>query len=487
MNLNLLMPEIALAITAIAVIFVDLFTKRKGAVMLVSLLGVAVAGVRAVMTIGSDAQLAGNGLFAFDGYSVFFQLFFLALAFVVILVSSDYVNKMQGFHGEFHALLLMATLGAMLTASATDIISILLSIELMAVSFYSLVGFLKDNRGSESAIKYILLGAVNAAVLLFGLAMLFGFSGSTGLAGIAKAAGASSAVMRSAGLIFGLALVLAALGFKTAAVPFHMWAPDVYEGAPTPITLSLSTASKVAGFAVLVRVLSTAFVQPTWLSQDWGLIVAIISALTMTTGNLLAIPQTNIKRLLAYSSIAQAGYMLVAVAAIGKAAASVNDLTSSLLYFMASFTAAEVAVFGVVIIASRQMDADDITGYAGLGKRSPILASAMTLGLLSLMGLPPLAGFLGKFYVFSQAAQHGLIWLVIVAVINSVISAYYYLRIVKTMWMDEPANSEPITSSIAPKLALGIACLAVLILGIAPALFTRATEFGAKLAKLWLL
>jgi NADH-quinone oxidoreductase subunit N len=481
MKLDLLMPEIALAITAIAVIIVDLFTKRKGAVRLASLLGIAVAGVRAVMSLGSGSQIIGNGLFAFDGYSVFFQLFFLTLAFVVILISSDYVNKMQGFHGEFHALLLMSTLGAMLTASATDIISILLSIELMAVSFYALVGFLKDSRGSESALKYILLGAVNAAVLLFGLAMLFGFSGSTGLAGIARAASASGAAMSSAGLIFGLVLVLAALGFKTAAVPFHMWAPDVYEGAPTPITLYLSTASKVAGFAVLARLLATAFVQPVWLSQDWGIIVAIISALTMTTGNLLAIPQTNIKRLLAYSSIAQAGYMLVAVAAIGMAAASINALTSSLLYFMVAFTAAEVVVFGVVIIASRQMEADDVAGYAGLGKRSPVIASAMTLGLLSLMGLPPLAGFLGKFYVFSQAAQHGLIWLVIVAVINSVISAYYYLRIVKTIWMDEPVNNEAVTSSFAPKLALGIACLAVLVLGIAPALFTHATEFGAKL------
>jgi NADH-quinone oxidoreductase subunit N len=402
---------------------------------------------------------------------------------MVILASADYVGRMRDFHGEFHALVLTATLGAMLTAAATDLISILLSIELTTISFYALVGFLKDGKASESSLKYILLGAVNSAVLLYGLAMLFGFSGSTHLAGIAQVVAGipSHGVAGSAGLLFGLVLVLAGFGFKIAAVPFHMWAPDVYEGAPTPITLYLSTASKIAGFSILLRFLLTGFIQPLTLSQNWGVALAIISALTMTLGNLLAIPQTNIKRLLSYSSIAQSGYMLIALASLGMTAAASGAIQSSLLYFILAFALAELAVFTAVIIISHRLNSDTIADYAGLAKRSPLPAAALTAGLLSLMGLPPMAGFIAKFYVFSQAARSGLIWLVIVAVLNSAISAYYYLRIVKTMWMDEPVGDAQISSAFAPKLALVIACLGIILLGIAPALITRATEFGAHL------
>jgi len=483
LNLDLLRPEICLAFTALAAIVADLLFKRKGFVTMVSLLGIGAAAGLTISVLGKNPQVIGNGLFALDNYAVFFKLLFLGLAFMVILASVDYVRRMSDFHGEFHALILTTTLGALLTAAATDIISIILSVELTAISFYALVGFLKDGKASESSLKYILLGAVNSAVLLYGLAMVFGFSGSTRLADIAQTVASIPAhgIAGSAGLIFGLVLVCAGFGFKIAAVPFHMWAPDVYEGAPTPITLYLSTTSKIAAFAVLLRFLLTGFIQPVALSQNWGIALAIISALTMTAGNLLAIPQTNIKRLLAYSSIAQTGYMLIALSALGMAATSNNGVQSSLLYYVLAFALAEITVFTAVIIVSHKLDGDLIANYAGLAKRTPLLASAITLGLLSLMGLPPLAGFIGKFYVFSQAAQSGLIWLVNVAVINSVISAYYYLRIVKTIWMDEPAGSEKVSSSFAPKLVLIISCLGIFILGIAPALITRATEFGSHL------
>ncbi len=483
MNLELLKPEICLAITALAAVVIDLFAKRKAFVSIVSLLGIAAAAGLSISVVGDTPATIGNGLFALDNYAVFFKMLFLGLAFMVVLASVDYVNRMHRFHGEFHALILTATLGAMLTAAATDIISILLSIELTAISFYALVGFLKNEKGSESSLKYVLLGAINSAVLLYGLALVFGFCGSTQLADIARAVAAipANSFTASAGLIFGLVLVVAGFGFKIAAVPFHMWAPDVYEGAPTPITLYLSTASKIAGFAVMARFLLTGFIQPAELSQNWGLALAVISALTMTLGNVLAIQQENIKRLLAFSSIAQSGYMLVAIAALGMTAAGNDALQSSLLYFIAAFALAEIAVFASVIIISHQLDSDTISDYAGLSKRSPLLASAITLGLLSLMGLPPLAGFMGKFYVFSQAAQHGLIWLVIIAVVNSVISAYYYLRIIKTIWIDDPAGEEPIKSSIAPRIALLVACIGIILLGVAPALFTRVTEWGAHL------
>lgn len=483
MNLDLLRPEICLALTALAAIAADLLFKRKAFVTAVCLAGIAVAAGLTFSIMSKSPQVIANGLFSLDDYAIFFKFLFLGLAFTVILASVDYVNRMKDFHGEFHALLLMATLGAMLTASASDIISILLSVELTALSFYALVGLLKNGKASESSIKYILLGAVNSAVLLYGLSMVFGFSGSTGLTGIARAAAAIPAggAAGGAGLIFGLVLVVAGFGFKIAAVPFHMWAPDVYEGAPTPVTLYLSTASKIAGFAVLTRFLLIAFKQPVSLAENWGAILAGISALTMTAGNLLAIPQLNIKRMLSYSSIAQSGYMLVAVAALGMSAESFGQVQSSLLYFVLAFALAELAVFTAVVVMSRNKPNDLITDYAGLSRRSPLLAVAMTLGLLSLMGLPPLAGFMGKFYVFTQAAQHGLLWLVIVAVVNSVISAYYYLRIIKTIWMDEPASEESISSSFGPRFALAAACIGIAALGIAPALITRFTEFGSHL------
>jgi NADH-quinone oxidoreductase subunit N len=483
LNLDLLRPEICLALTALAAIAADLLFKRKAFVTAVCLAGIAVAAGLTFSVMGKTPQVIANGLFSLDDYAIFFKFLFLGLAFAVTMASVDYVNRLQDFHGEFHALLLTATLGAILTASASDIISILLSVELTALSFYALVGFLKNGKASESSIKYVLLGAVNSAVLLYGLSMVFGFSGSTSLPGIARAAAAIPAggAAGGAGLIFGLMLVVAGFGFKIAAVPFHMWAPDVYEGAPTPITLYLSTASKIAGFAVLMRFLLTSFIQPVSLAENWGLILAGIAALTMTAGNLLAIPQANIKRLLSYSSIAQSGYMLVAVAGLGMSAASFGQVQSSLLYFILAFALAELVVFLAVIIMSRNKPADLITDYAGMARRSPLLAIAMTLGLLSLMGLPPLAGFMGKFYVFSQAAQHGLIWLVIVAVVNSVISAYYYLRIIKTIWMDGPASEETVSSSAGPRLALILGVLGIITLGIAPALITRFTEFGSRL------
>jgi len=481
----MLRPEICLAVTAVAVIAVDLFCRIKWLVNITSVAGLLASICMALLLIGNSEQSIGNGLFILDNYAIYFKLLFLGIALLVILASTDYVKRLPKLHGEFHALLLTATLGAMLTAAAHDIIAMLLSIELTAISLYALVAMLKNTKSNESAVKYILLGAVNSAVLLFGLALIFGFSGSTSFTTIAAAVSTIQVgnIADHAGLLFGLVLTLAGFAFKIAAVPFHMWAPDVYEGAPTPITLFLSTVSKIAGLSILMRFMLTAFIQTDSLINNLGIILAIVSALTMTAGNLIAITQHNIKRLLAYSSIAQSGYMLivVAVAAIGlHSAASISNL----LYYLVAFAIAEVAVFSVIIIASRNADMDDISDYAGLAKRSPLLACAMTLGLLSLMGLPPLAGFMGKFFVFSQAAQNGLLWLVLIAVVNSVISAYYYLKIVRTIWMDAPASADAVKTSLAPKLALLISCTGILLLGILPALLNKAAEWGSFLA-LW--
>jgi NADH-quinone oxidoreductase subunit N len=328
-----------------------------------------------------------------------------------------------------------------------------------------------------------LLGAVASAVLLFGMALVFGFTGKTQLGEIAQAIqGLSlSGVLASPGLILGMVLMIAGFGFKIAAVPFHMWVPDVYEGAPTPITAYLSVASKSAGFAIILRVFYSAFGLPSWLSLDWGLIFAVLAAIGMTLGNIIALPQTNIKRMLGYSSIAQAGYLMVGLATVGFSPAADIVGRSGLLFFLASYALTNLGAFIAIIAISSKLDSDLIGDYSGMGRRAPLLALALTLCLISLIGMPPAAGFMAKFYIFSGAVQHGLLWLVVIAVINSVISAYYYLRVVKVMWLGEPASKGKVPSSWALRLALSLSCLGVLLLGIIPAYGMRLAEMAASI------
>jgi NADH-quinone oxidoreductase subunit N len=276
-------------------------------------------------------------------------------------------------------------------------------------------------------------------------------------------------------------LMIAGFGFKIAAVPFHMWVPDVYEGAPTPITAYLSVASKAAGFAIILRVFYSAFGLPSWLSLDWGLVFAVLAAIGMTLGNVIALPQTNIKRMLGYSSIAQAGYLMVGLATVGLAATTDIVGRSSLLFFLASYALANLGAFTAIIAISNKVGSDLISDYSGMGKRAPLLALALTLCLVSLIGMPPAAGFMAKFYIFSGAVQHDLLWLVIIAVINSVISAYYYLRVVKVMWLGKPASRAKVPSSGALRVALALSCFGVLLLGIIPAYVMKLAEMAAKM------
>jgi NADH-quinone oxidoreductase subunit N len=257
--------------------------------------------------------------------------------------------------------------------------------------------------------------------------------------------------------------------------------PDVYEGAPTPITAYLSVASKAAGFAIILRVFYSAFGLPSWLSLDWGLVFAVLAAIGMTLGNVIALPQTNIKRMLGYSSIAQAGYLMVGLAAVGLASATDIVGRSSLLFFLASYALANLGAFTAIIAISNKVDSDLIKDYSGMGKRAPLLALALTLCLISLIGMPPAAGFMAKFYIFSGAVQHDLLWLVIIAVINSVISAYYYLRVVKVMWLGRPASRAKVPSSGALRVALALSCFGVLLLGIIPAYVMKLAEMAAKM------
>jgi NADH-quinone oxidoreductase subunit N len=379
--------------------------------------------------------------------------------------------------------MLLSTLGMMLMAAATDLISIFIAIELTSISLYILVGFLKDPKSTEASLKYLLLGAIASAILLYGMALVFGFTGKTQLGEIAQVIQAMSpqTLLASPGLVLGMVLLVAGFGFKIAAIPFHMWVPDVYEGAPTPITAYLSVASKAAGFAIILRVFYSSFGFPNWLSLDWGLIFAVLSAIGMTLGNVVAIPQANIKRMLGYSSIAQAGYLMVGIAAVGLSPAADVIGRSSVLFFLASYALTNLGAFIAIIAISNKLDSDLIDDYSGMGRRAPLLALALTLCLISLIGMPPAAGFMAKFYIFSGAVQHGLLWLVVIAVINSVISAYYYLRVVKVMWLGEPASEEKVPSSGALRLALSLSILGVLFLGIIPGFVMRLAEIAASM------
>jgi NADH-quinone oxidoreductase subunit N len=481
LNLGLLLPEISLGVFAIVVILADLFIQRKGLLVVVSLVGLAVSAGFTLALWGGSSQTAASNMLAVDNFALFFKLLFLGIAALVILASVDYVSKFTRFKGEYHALVLLSALGMMLMAATTELITIYIAIELTSISLYILVGFLKDSRSTEASLKYLLLGAVASAVLLYGMALVFGSTGKTQLSEIAQTIQSMSPASLSPALILGVALMIAGFGFKIAAIPFHMWVPDVYEGAPTPITAYLSVASKAAGFAIILRVFYSAFGAPDF-SLNWGLIFAVLSAISMTLGNILAIPQTDIKRMLGYSSIAQAGYLMVGVAVIGLSPAAEIVGRSSVLFFLAGYALTNLGAFTAIIAISSKLDSDQINDYSGMIKRAPLLALGLTLSLISLIGMPPAVGFIAKFYIFSGAVQNGLLWLVIIAVINSVISAYYYLRVVKVMWFGEPVSAEKVPSSGALRVALSLSCLGVLLLGIVPGLaMEKLAEMAASM------
>lgn len=483
MNIQLFMPELSLAVFAIVVILVDLFIQRKELLVMVSLAGLVISVGFTLAMWGSNSQAIFNDMVVVDNFACFFKLLFLGITGLVILASVDYVSKFARFQGEYYALVLLSALGMMLMAATAELISIYIALELTSICLYILVGFLKDTKSTEASLKYLLLGAVASAILLYGMALVFGFTGKTQLGEIAQVIQAmpQQTLLASPALILGIVLLVAGFGFKIAAIPFHMWVPDVYEGAPTPITAYLSVASKAAGFAIILRVFYSSFGLPEWLSLDWGLIFAVLSAIGMTLGNVIAIPQVNIKRMLGYSSIAQAGYLMVGLATMG--VSPVADILgrSGVLFFLVAYALTNLGAFIAIIAISNKLDSDLIDDYSGMGKRAPLLALALTLCLISLIGIPPAAGFMAKFYIFSGAVQHGLLWLVVIAVINSVVSAYYYLRVVKVMWLGEPVSVEAVPSSGALRLALVISCLGVLLLGVMPGYLMRLAEVAARM------
>ena len=481
-DLYLLSPELSLAGLATLLLLLDLVVTRKGWLAVVGLVGLAVPlGFSIALWLGLDgtgiqpenAGILANTLIV-DKFGIFFKFLILAVAALVILASSDYVRNFRRFQTEYYALVLYSATGMMLLASTVELITIYIALELTALPIAALAAFLRDGRSSESGMKFLILSAISSALLLYGMVLVYGFTGSTSLRDVAEQIGAiglnAAEPMGGYVVLMGVVLLIAGFGFKITAVPFQMWAPDVYEGSPTPVTAFLSVASKAAGFAVIMRVFYVAFPIDA-LAIEWSAIFAVIAALSMSVGNLVAIAQNNIKRLLAYSTVAHAGYLMVGLAAV--AARGVTDDgalgPTGTLFYLGGYAATNLAAFSAVIAISNRIGSDRIDDFAGMGRRAPYLAAALAFSLISLTGVPPTVGFIVKIYIFGAAVSSGLEWLAIVGAINSVVSAYYYIRVVKVMYLAEPAAAEPIPTGIPIRLAVLAASAVILIFGVYPA------------------
>ncbi len=457
-------PQAIAFVTALVVLVVDLVSPpgRRGYLAYLSLLGVIISGV-VCFAIWDETAPAFQNMAVADGYTLFLNLVFLTAAGLSLLLSVRYIAREGMDHGEYYALLLFATTGMMLMGAATDLMVIFLGLEILSIPLYVLAGFNRDQLESgESALKYFLLGAFASGFLLYGMALTYGATGTTNLAGIAAfLSGARASPYGDLMLFIGLGLLIVGFGFKIALVPFHMWAPDVYQGAPTSVTAFMSVGAKAAGFAALARVFLYALATQV---GDWSAILTALAIITMTFGNVVAIAQTNLKRLLAYSSIAHAGYILIAVIAANAAG------LAALLFYLLVYAFMNIGAFAVVVAVGRRGEPrEGLEDYAGLASYQPFLAAAMAIFMLSLAGVPPLAGFLGKLYVFSAAVEAGLPGLAIIGVINSVVSAYFYLRVIVYMYMRAPTGEpKPVTIPLSLAMVTALAVLGTVILGLWP-------------------
>lgn len=456
-DLGPVMPEIIMTGLAMLVLILDLAIKRKGVIAFFSIIS---AFIVAYILLGSVPGETFSGMFILDGYSLFFKIIFLISLVLSILISIKYIKIEKVNFGEYYSLMLFATLGMMMMASAGDIIVLYLGLELMALSVYVLAGFFRhDMRSNEASLKYFLLGAFASAFLLYATSLIYGLTGTTNLKAIAQHL-AARGITHDPATMLSVILFVVAFGFKIAAAPFHMWAPDVYEGAPTSITAFMSVGPKAAGFAVFGRVFLIAFGH---LQIDWVGILIPIAILTMAVGNILAISQTNIKRMLAYSSIAHAGYAMIGLVSGG------SDGVASMMNYLFIYAFMNIGAFAIVImLRTEDFRGEAITDYEGLAKSHPLASALMLIFMFSLTGIPPTAGFVGKFYIFLAAVNAGYTWLAIVAVIFSAISAYFYLRIVMYMYMREPKHDVKLSTSASTGLALVVTALAVIIIGVLP-------------------
>ena len=436
----LLIPEFILAGTAGIVLMADAFRSElkmsRALLPGIAAVGALAAGATSALSVNEHDNFAN--LIAIDNFTTFFRVMFAATLFAVIVGSYEFVTKEIRHQGEFYTMLILMALGASVIASAQELLTAYIGIELLSFSAYVAVSLQKhDVRSGEAGLKYVLLGGVASAILLYGLSLIYGAAGSTNYAEIATAFANGTADVELP-LLLGLVMLVAGLGFKASAVPFHMWTPDAYEGAPLPVTAMLSTVSKAAAFALFLRFFSGPLLP---VIDDWQWMIAVIALMTMVVGNLVALQQHNIKRLLAYSSIGQVGFMLMAITTVSDASAS------ALLLHMSGYLITNLAVFLAVIAFYNKTHTEEISGMRGLAETNPYLAMVITAGLFSLSGMPLLAGFTTKFILFQAAAQGGYLWLVTIAVMMSTVSLYYYLQVVRQMYVFEPAGQPDADSS----------------------------------------
>ena len=498
-DILLLSPELSLVVAALLVVVSDLAMRRRGTALVLALAGIAVPFLLSIwlwyQVRANGAEMGFNGSLAVDEFALYFKFLILGTLALVLLASRDALGRMR-YQAEFIGLVMLSATGLMLLAAAADLITMFVALELASLPVVALAAFVRGSaRGIEAGFKYLLLSAISSAVLLYGFAFLYGATGTVRVVALDPAVPTIASMVGtldpavpfgSVALMLGAILAIGGFGFKLSVVPFHMWTPDVYEGAPTPVGAFLSVASKAAAFAVVLRLFYTALGHEL-VSADWSVLFAGLAAVTMTAGNLMAITQTNFKRLLGYSTIAQAGYMLVGVAAIAARSQEPGDAVlgpSSVLFYLVGYAAMNLAAFFVAMVVIDRTSDERIEGLAGLGRTAPFLAGVLALAALSLTGIPPTVGFMGKFFLFDAAINAGMAWLAVVGVVNSAVSAYYYLNIIKTMYLREPGGREPggrdperdvaesgatgIRIGAAPTVALAVTGAGVLVFGLWP-------------------
>lgn len=477
-DIRAFMPECSIFVFAVLALFAGIFTKSKRIPFAISITGVlysiylcAIQWKALALFVQAGMSPAGDMLVV-DMFGLFFKMLVLAGALLILILSGGYKELTAGF-GEFNFLLLSAALAMMLLIGSFNLLMVYMSVEFLSITSYALVGFFKNKEeSSEAAIKYFLFGALASGLMLYGISIIFGLTGTLNLADIRTSLFSREGI--SGVLIVSYVLLLAGFGFKISMAPFHMWSPDAYQGAPTPITALLSVGPKSAGFAVLLRVFFTAF-NPSF--YVWAGIVGALSCATMIIGNLTAIPQQNIKRLLAYSSISQAGYILIGFVSNSS---SGFGLQAMLIYILA-YVFMNIGAFSVIVYISNSIKSDDIRDYAGISRHAPFHCAALTIFLLSLTGLPPLAGFIGKFYIFASALKADMAWLAVVGVINSVIAAYYYFRIIRTMYFLPPRLTFSISHCYAITFVVIVSLIATLAIGIYPSVFLNFISDSANI------
>ena len=481
-----LAPEIVLTVVLSLVLVADVVLplERKWIVPNLASFGLLAAFVPIVTLalFGTDSRSMVGGAYVVDSFALVLKGLFIAVGYVVLLMSSNYVEEGDYYEGEYYFLVLSSILGMVVMASARDLVTIFVALETLSIPAYMLAGWRKrDLKGNEAALKYYLLGVLASAVMLYGMSLVFGFTGSTVLATIGRSV--AGAAGQQPIVTVGIFLIVVGFAFKVSAVPFHNWAPDTYEGAPTPITAFLSVASKTGGFVALFQLIYVGFLGR---SDVWGPLFWVLAALTMTVGNLIALRQTNIVRMLAYSSIAQAGYILVPFAVAGSSAAATRSAFTASVVYLLVYAAMNLGAFTVVIAVARKTRSGDISSYGGLFEYAPGLTVLMTGFLFSLAGIPPLAGAWAKIFVFRAVLDSGTPWAVVlgvIAAVNSVIALFYYAAVARQMWMSPVPDGDrtPVRVPATLVTALGITSVLVVAIGVYPQAFARFADLASFL------